>query len=240
MEKLAHPPIEQAAIEVIVTPPQVDFADLDKVVAALAADYPKKTDIRRQAIQVQLAHADGPQGQFEDLGQFGWQLFSNDGRRGIQVRTDGVLLTQRGEYEDWESCYEDFHKAVVTYFEALKPERVRRASSRFINKLELKPGVAIEDLIKVPLPMPTGFDDVKIANMASRISFQDPETGLQGTLILMADGAQPALILDIDVADLEPGPLSATDLKDRFDRLREFKNRIFRQSLTDKQLEVYR
>jgi uncharacterized protein (TIGR04255 family) len=241
MEKLARPPIEQAAIEVIVDlPPGHSFADLELVARMLDGEYPQKTDMRRQAIEVKFQHLNVPKGQYKDLGQFGWQLFSKDGRRNIQLRLDGVLLTQSGPYEDWESCYTDFGKAISAYFRAMAPTRVRRASSRFINKLVMAQDASIEGILQIPVPLPSGFEEVKIANMISRVTFTDPASGLLGTVILMADGVSPVLVLDIDVADLEPGPLDSDKLKGRFDRLREFKNRLFQNSLTKQQLEVYR
>lgn len=247
MEKfsLKNPPIEQAAIEVIVDlPAGKNFTDLKRVKERLKPDYPKDLAMRQQAFEVKFEGEKAPKGTFEDLGEFGHQLWSEDQKQGLQIRMDGVLLTRNAPYENWENCFAQFEKALVAYFTELNPTKVRRISSRFINRLDLEVGKPFETFMKIPLPVPTNVSGVQVAHLASRVTFVDPKTGLTGTVIQMTapspgDATKFQCVLDIDVGRIEDMKADLDGIKAGFNEIRDYKNELFKQSITDELMKRY-
>jgi uncharacterized protein (TIGR04255 family) len=247
MEKffLKNPPIEQAAIEIIIeTPAEKSFKDLKRVKDRLKADYPIDMVLRQQAIEFKFEEQKDLKGSMQDLGEFGHQLWSSDKKTSLQVRMDGLLLTRSAPYENWEACFSHFEKALQIYCEEIVPKKVRRISARFINRMELEVGKPIEAYLKIPLPVPAGVTGVKVAHITSRVTYEDSRIGLTGTIIQMtAPSTETAekfqCILDIDVGKISEMETDMKAIKAGFDQIRAYKNQLFIDSVTADVLARY-
>ncbi len=167
----------------------------------------------------------------------GYVLRSSDQLNVAQFRTDGFTFSRLRPYTRWEEVFPQALELWNLYVEAASPGLVTRIATRYINHIRI-PGQSVDfdDYLtagpKVPSELPQ-----TIGGFLIRIVLLNPETGVAANVIQAleraADPRFTTVILDIDAYRVkEWKPDDATMVK-TFALLREFKNRIFFNHITE-------
>lgn len=170
-------------------------------------------------------------------------LFSSEAEKKIiQFRIDGFTFNKLKPYENWENFRDEGKQFWENYREIAVPTKIQRISLRYINRIEL------------PLP----FDDFgeyiqtnpqiapslpqSVAGFFMRIEVPNPDIGAIAIINEKMEPPSPdgklPIILDIDVLKKHQ---YATDQEmwEDFEKLRNFKNDIFFNSITEKAAELF-
>lgn len=233
---MAYPnaPIVEAVFDVkvsntIVVNPSIfeQFAKTD------LKDFPISS--KRQNVNVRIFDKKGT-GQIGKTTNLLGYIFSNiQGNRKVQFRLDGYSFNMLRPYSNWEDFSNSSFVYLQKYLSLAKPLSITRIGLRYINRIDLpSENQAFEKYIKylppVPADLPKKFEKYFL-------QMQIPSgDGLNKAVISQTfeqdvNGRIP-FIIDIDVFQDER--LKASDpLEERFNNLRNLKNRIFEDLVTD-------
>lgn len=197
---------------------------------------------KRQNVNVRIDNRQGT-GQIGKTTNLLGYIFSNiQGNRKVQFRLDGYSFNMLRPYSNWN----EFSSAAFSYLEKYialaKPLLITRIGLRYINRVDLPyENQAFENYIKYLPPVPAGlpkkfekyFFQMQIPaddNLSKAVISQTFEQEKNGRI---------PFIIDIDVFQDER--IKATDsLSERFDNLRDLKNRIFEDLVTEECKQLFK
>lgn len=163
----------------------------------------------------------------------------------IQFRSNGMSFHQLHPYTSHETVLHLLRHHWRIFAELAHPKSTTRQSLRFINRIRLPETASIGDLgdfAKIAPPFAL-VDELEAQNLLSRVRLRDPVTGILAfvTFALQDPNKSPLeLIFDIDVASHRSFGVSDPELWDDFSQLRDLKKRIFRGSLHQNCLDLFK
>jgi uncharacterized protein (TIGR04255 family) len=174
----------------------------------------------------------------------GYSFRSEDGLQVVRVTRRGLSFHRLKPYLDWghfESAVQFVWREFVSYF---GPEYVSRLRVRYLNRIEVPHSFArLEEFLRlypsVPDPIDTG-----LSGYLMRLVLQDESVPAVAhiTHAVEADLALPyiPMIFDIDVR--REGELSTAGptLWEAIHAMREYKDRLFFESITEDMKELFR
>lgn len=220
-----------------------DFADLK---TRLSERFPKVDEHRGLQVtlgvikgQVQPPVVQGP-------GLKGYFFKSSDEKTIAQFRADGFTFNRLRPYTSWEDLFPQAIELWSLYCIISKPEVVTRLAVRDINRIELPGGSVTLETLKshlratpvIPPELPQS-----IISFLTRVTIRDTATDIAAHIAQALEGSapgkQPAVILDIDAFMEREFSVDDPAIEQTFGQLREFKNLIFFNSLTDDALRRF-
>lgn len=173
----------------------------------------------------------------------GYVFLSQDNTRQIQIRMDGFTLNILKPYENWETHFDSFINYWPEYSNRFNPNKVIRISTRFINRIELPlPLESFQDYILNMPPMP---DCLSKSFSGFFMQMQVPHKDANRHIIItetiepISNSTLP-FILDIDVIQELNVENSIESLTHNFSEIRNIKNKIFEQCITDKTRNLFK
>lgn len=243
--KLPAPPIIEAVLDLRVAftqPPSMD---------ALAAVGPElhgyseasrlQADFRVQVID-EKAHR-GAAAAHTPMPEIGIGYKSADGKYVVQCRRSGLSVSRLRPYEDWEPLFDETMRAWQAYRSVLRPERVKRVSTRFINQIEIPAGRDLDDYLTIGPRLPEGSPNF-IGQFSSVVTFPFAEQHANAVVRLtmgmpMTAAAYP-VILDLDILqECDLAPADELAIGAGLGALRPLKNQVFFGSLTEKAMGLF-
>jgi len=240
-ENLKNAPITEALIDIQVrfqTPPSGEV--LKSVSDAVSDEFPNIEE--RQRATFSVGSETEPSIQQKSHGLI---VRSEDRVHALQIMPDRFAFSRLKPYSNWDELKANAERIWLIYRDITKPERIARLSVRFINKLPIP--MPIQDFgeyftkpIEVPKELPQGLSSYVI-----RMVIPDPVSQSVATIHQILEGSTPenqlSIIFDIDVHKLvDFPPEESNDLSQMLEILRDYKNRIFFNSLTQKTLNLFR
>lgn len=162
----------------------------------------------------------------------------------LQCTTTGFTLSRLAPYETWEELEGLARQLWPIYRDAVEPSSITRLAVRYINS--------------IPLPVPANFDDYLVAApqipralpqglaaFLQRLVIPDPGTRNVAVVIQALEEAVTAtarevpVILDVDVFRLVGEQGTADNMWDVLQSLREYKNQIFFECITERTAEMF-
>lgn len=144
---LKSAPIREAIIEFQVElPEQITIENLELMSSYLTSDYPNKSRLMKGSIDIQV-NKGAPK--LKDYGQSveGYRNTSSDDSKVVQLRLNGFTFSQMEPYQTWEQLKQEAKGLWAIYVNELKPIKINRISTRYINVM--------------PIPLPIGkWDDI--------------------------------------------------------------------------------
>lgn len=242
MPKYDNAPIQEAVFEIKIDPPlKVNTKKIEALHLKISDRYPEQR-IQR-TFETSLQPKDGTS-ETIDKGVAGYQFWSEDKKQVCRFGLDGFSFSRLKPYTDWESSFPEAMRLWGVYNQAFTPEKIIRVAVRFINVIEI-PEVAFElsDYFNNP-PQPPENLPQDVEGFLSRMTVRF-EKDLSAIIAL---ALQPIIrpgsvqiLFDIDAHNNLH--LSAKDTKiltKKFERLRNIKNKIFEESLTQKTKELFK
>ncbi len=173
----------------------------------------------------------------------GWFVRSPDRLSLAQFRVDGFTFNRLKPYTSWGDIFPKAMDLWRLYLEVARPEMVTRLAVRYINHIPLPEGeYDLANFLAAVPPIPEPLPQY-VSGFVSHVVIHDPPSGMSGAIRQVfeqsTNGSAMRLLLDNDVyinGQFEP---SNPEIAVKLDSLREFKNRIFFNVLTDRLLERF-
>ena len=207
-------------------------------------DYPTQANKVAFAGQLALSPTGGNLSQQSSL--IGYQFTTGDERRVFQARLNGVTLSFLSPYPRFSDLLTEAKRLWQIVTTDIEPGTVTRVALRYINKLDLP--LPFSDFREYLLTVPDLAPGIpqSLASYDMRLIIPDTDTPAQA---IVAESLQPApngaaaatIFLDIDVFQLPTSdqPLEGDHLWSTVEALRDYKNRLFFGTITDKLKELY-
>lgn len=196
-------------------------------------EYPIST--KRFNVQVQISEKQGT-GQVGRTANLLGYVFSNiQGNRKVQFRLDGFSYNMLRPYTNWEEFSSEAFAQLKKYIDLAKPNLVTRIGLRFINRIDLPlDDQKLSDYINYHPAIPAGLPQ-KLDKYFLQMQIPSHD-GISKALISQTfeqsrNGSVP-FIIDIDVFQEERLKITES-LVERFNTLRNLKNDIFEDLVTD-------
>lgn len=174
----------------------------------------------------------------------GYVFADHIANRAFQARLDGVTLSFLAPYSSFEDLRAEAQRLWAIVREVIRPGPAIRLALRYINRLQLAvPCDDFRDYIRIAPDVPPSLPQ-GLSSFFLRVEMAD-EGGSARAIVteLTEPQIKPhsvPLIFDIDVfREFEHGA-NDEEMWNALIHLREFKNRIFFDSITERLLEEYR
>jgi uncharacterized protein (TIGR04255 family) len=243
-ETFAKAPIEEALLDFRVERSlPVDSKVVDPFLDAVSTDFPNREP--RVEFESRLEFdAHGIQKFANDRRVTGWVLKSGDGRHVIQPTVNGLTVSQLKPYSRWEDLLEIAQRLWGIYAQTSQPVSLTRISTRFINRIVIPASAfRFDEWFQTGPMLGTGVPD-QFTELLMRMVVRDAEGTSAAAVTLMTQPpdelSRTPVVFDIET--FMPVSLSPTDgsLWGEVAKLRDFKNRVFFGSITDKTKELFR
>lgn len=217
-----------------------DFASLR---SQLADRFPKMEDRRGLQATFEVIEGKGRPPVFQDLGLQGYFFKTADEKTVAQFRVDGFTFNRLHPYTSWEELFPLVIELWRLYSAIARPEVITRLALRYINHIPLPPGpVMFETYLRSAPVVPPELPQ-HVSSFLTRVTIHDPAMDIAAhvtqALAANASGRQPAVILDIDAFKQGEFAIDDPAIEETFKRLRDFKNLIFFNSLTEETLRQF-
>lgn len=243
-ERFEKAPIVEALLDIQVTfPSPVAPSRLESFHDAIRDRYPTKQNRTKWEGQIRVAELEVQQA--VKRAAEGFMFRSEDSRRTVQVRQDGYTFNQLRPYDNWEALRDEAREHWERYRDVFRPEAVTHLGLRYINRIEIPvPFSDFREFVKTAPDIATGLSQ-GVRAFFMRLEIPDPTRGL---IAIVTETIQPPtpdtkqlpLIFDIDVvrsATFEP---SSPAIWETFEQMRDYKNEIFFNTMTERAKEIFR
>lgn len=242
---LARAPITEALIDLRVSPREgLTFEQLTAAFGALDFGYYAKNPITQGTFAFKLPPDGHPAETLAESAQVGLRLHSEDERYVAQCALTGFTLSRLPPYENWERLQDEAQRIWSIYVERLRPKRVVRIATRFINNLRLpaESGTSLQTYLHKFADVPEQAPQT-VEAFFQRFQLVDAQSGARVILTLALDGKTRGetvpVILDVD-AVMEAGVHPEDpEVWNTLRRLRDLKNECFFGTITERAAELY-
>jgi len=240
IRQLSKSPLREAIIDFRVAPREGLTADsLEAARELVESDYP--TTERQWLVEGQIQLSDEnalppPEAKRRLHGLF---FRSEDGTLVVQFRLDGFTFNQLQPYTDWETVFPEAIRLWKIYLDITRATHVTRLATRYINAIKCDLPLDPPAFFTAPPRLPPNIPN-ELAGFIVRTTTTDSKTGIwvQLTQVLeeIIAGKHVTIVMDIDV--FKPVESLKSDEEDTinasFAQLREMKNRVFFESITER------
>ena len=236
--KLAKPPIREAVIDIQVRPsPEFDLRNFPDEIAG----YETRTEVFGH--HVDIKESEGSLTTTDNSEHIGFKYQPPDRSAVVQFRKDRFTYSIIEGYESWPVIKQLAQEYWSCFLKASQPKRVARVATRYINILNLPPPFSsFSEHLTSPPPVPSGLPNL-LSSFLTRVVLHEPREEL---VLILTQALKQAkedavpITLDIDVfSEIDLSPTS-DQIWSILDKCRNFKNRAFFESLTEKTLELYK
>ena len=243
--RLRNAPITEALLDIRVKlPPDISLKWLERFQDSMRERYPAKRVRTSGQISVKMGKGGEPPVVQQSGGPDGYLFTSQDGKQIVQARLDGFTFNRLKPYESWQALRDEARELWRGYVRTASPEAVTRIALRYINRIEIPlPMRDFKDYIlttpEIAPQLPQGLN-----SFLMRLVIQEPK--MQAYAIVTqtmepidSTSSKLPLIFDIDVFRNESFEIDSSAMWSAFEILREFKNTIFFNSITDRAKELF-
>lgn len=234
-------PIKEALIDIqVALPEKVTTEALNSKYAQIADRYPKHETLQRGEFGL---HRDAghPTRVTIDHTVVGYRYTSDDGRRVVQFRRDGFTFSRLEPYDEWKDMKEEAVRLWKIYANSVSPDPITRVATRFVNLLKLPLNTELKEYLTAPPTIPEGLNQ-KLSSFLTRIEIRNPSIEAHGILTQALEGVREdhvPIVLDIDVFITRQFDPLDKEFWHCLDQLRDFKNSVFFESITEKAMEIF-
>lgn len=237
---LSKAPIVEGLIDIRVE--RSTSATFDAMKAAcdeLAADFPSRHDMHMFVAQVNLSP--NPSSSTLTTGDTpgGLILRSADEKWVVQFRLDGFTVSRLHPYGTWNELKAKASDLWARYSVAVKPNKIVRIASRYVNRVQLPIGESFEKTFQTNFVIGPTLPQA-VAGYLLRIVIPFEKQGAVAIVTQSLEGNNPECILDLDTFSEFPEGIAENAIWNKLDELREVKNSLFFGSLTESALERFK
>ena len=243
---LSRPPIVEAVVDIDCDmPPGQDLAALEAPARDAFRDrYPK--------FRTRFLHEGQIELQGDDLPKFSarrgiqaLQFLQDDEKQLVQVRPQGFSFNRLAPYSTLDDYLPEIERTWRLFVNLASPIQIRVVRLRYINRIELpmtEGRVELDDYLKVSpqLPIDAGLTFAGFFNQHAAV---EEGTGNTANIILATQPPQNDVVpIIFDITAATAGTAEPEDwdwILERIRSLRGLKNRVFRNTLADRCLNLF-
>lgn len=156
----------------------------------------------------------------------------------VQLKTTGLTFSRLAPYEDWEQICGEARRYWDLYVAAVRPSEVSRVAVRYINSMPIPaPLRSFDAYLTCPPNVPPDLPQT-ISSFLQQTVIVDPTTDQVARVTQALEHPPSAttpmtILLDIDVTQQRPFDPGASAMWESLARMRDFKNRIFFEYVTE-------
>jgi uncharacterized protein (TIGR04255 family) len=219
-----------------------DVTKLASLKETLLVDYPVVQERRAFEAGVEVAGKQVQQ-MFEDKGLLGYLFRSGDEKNVAQFRRDGFTFSRLKPYTEWETVLAEAKRLWKLYSAKASPELITRIAVRYINQLSIPlPIHDFGEYLAAPPKIPETLPQ-EVSHFMTRIVLYESATDIQANIIqALQPGIKPpyaTILLDIDVYKQQENGFEEPQIWSTFAQLRDLKNRIFFDSISEKTARLF-
>ncbi len=243
-ERFSNAPITEALLDIRAAVPKgVTLDTLAAFQNSLESRYPNRKERRAWEDMVQLGPAGAVEMRQKATGPDGFIFTSADGRQLVQARLDGFTFNRLRPYVSWEALRDEAREHWERYRTIATPEGVSRIALRYINRLDIP--LTVTDFKQYVRTGPEIAPGLPQGLAAFLMRLVVPMERFQSIAIITETMEAPKedklpFILDIDVFVERPFSPDDGAMWEAFERLRECKNTVFFESVTEAAKELFR
>ena len=241
---LSKAPIKEALID-LQFEPIVELQPLEAFADASKGKFDRIVKLWETSIGFEIAKGgDSTTSSAKEI--IGFRLDSDARKHVVQARTNGFTFSRLAPYEDWEEICGAAREVWKEFVTVVKPRIVARAAVRYINSMPLP--LPMNDFSEylaaapqIPATLPQG-----LSAFVQRVVMVDAASGAVAIVTQALEeplaGTQPSAVtvfLDIDCFRVKQVAPDADTLWSTLDELRDFKNRIFFEHITERTAELF-
>ena len=238
---LRNAPIREALIDFRVrsgTDPSV----LEECAKGFEAEYPKRLELYKGQFGFSF-NEHNVTALPANRALVGYRMDSMDGHNVVQFRVDGFTFSRLPKYETFDLVREEARRLWERYAACLRPDAITRAAVRYINVMELPVGgFPLTDFLTAPPALPAALPQA-LNSFLERVVFQDPNTGASVIVTQAFEGAagdgRYPITLDIDAFRDREFDVNGADIWNYLETLRNLKNDVFFESITERTVELF-
>lgn len=240
---LSNAPIREALLDIRVDlPAEFSAAAFKDLREAVGATYPKMTEGSRLEANLQFDAAGKFTAESADMGLHAVVFVSGDEKTVAQFRTDGFTLNKLRPYTEWNSIFPEAMRLWSIFSQVATPTSVARIGLRYINEFQLPGGVPSLGRYLHSVPGLSPGAPGRAKGFLTRV-ISDDELARVGSVVTYSvnelSPSQSQVIFDVDVGCSAVGGTAVAALTPLFATLRERKNAIFFESLTEETLALF-
>jgi uncharacterized protein (TIGR04255 family) len=244
---IPNPPIVEAVLDIDCDfPPNFDLRAAQPAIReAMRQEYPKHREQMLHQTQIRQEKDAPLQVQMEQQALNAVQLLKEDEKQLVQFRANGYSFNRLAPYEGLDVYFGEIERTWQIFKDITHPVLIRKVGLRTINRILLpiiNEGVSIEDYFETSPRLPDKCG-LAFAGFFQQHKAVDPRTQNQVDIILMAQPAEREklpIILDINAFKEWPIPPEAWEgILEHIRSLRDLKNNVFRNTLTEKCMNLF-
>jgi uncharacterized protein (TIGR04255 family) len=235
-------PITEAILDLkVILPDNFPIERFLEIQARVRDRFPTSEPIHVGSLAIQA----GPEIQVDASRQHSGFLFrSKDGLRIFQATLQGFTFNRLAPYHSWEEFSNDARNLWEIYKDICRPAFVTRAAVRYINRIDIpvEGPIKLQDYLKTAPDIASGLPQKNLSSFFMQL--QIPQEDLNCMLVINETLALPpspgfiSVIFDIDLFRQQVWQSDDEDIWDFLTQLRERKNQVFRESITEKTGEL--
>jgi len=238
-------PITEAVIEIKAQlPEETTLKSLESFHDRIKNRFPEKQEQRFLKAAFKLSQKDKLSSLPTKTGTQGYLFRSLKEKKVVQSKIDGFAFNKLKPYENWELFRSEGRELWELYSEIVNPIKVIRIGLRYINRIEVP--LPFKDFSEYLLTNPQIAPQLPqaVSHFFMRLEVSNPD--IEATAIITQAMDKPTktkrlpLILDIDVFRITEYVEKTEEMWKDFEKLRDFKNDIFFNSVTEKAKELFR
>jgi uncharacterized protein (TIGR04255 family) len=234
------PPIVEAAAQLSFSE-AIDLREVSNFADSLSKIYPTKKERADVTAQVDVASGKVT----ADIKKVGFELRDAEGSKVVIAQTTGVAFSRLAPYPGWEEYSSWLMAGFLKLHKMVGPRKISRIGLRFINRIDVPfvDGLAyIENYINVyPKSLTHGGD--KFTRYLVSFSREVDDTDNKFNILVgSTDSPVPqhaGIQLDIDAYSETPITFNLKQVKSKLDELRDLKNVVFEQTITDESRKLF-
>lgn len=236
-------PITEAILDLkVMLPENFPLEKLLEIHTRIHDRFPESEPIHVGSLAI---HA-GPELQVDASQQHSGFLFrSQDGLRIFQATLQGFTFNRLAPYNSWEEFSDDARNLWEIYKEICKPTFVTRAAIRYINRIDIPmtgQQIKLQEYLKTAPDIAPGLSQTNLTSFFMQL--QIPQEDLNCMLVINETLTLPpspgfiSILFDIDLFRQQVWQIDDEDIWNFLAQLRERKNQVFRESITEKTEEL--
>jgi uncharacterized protein (TIGR04255 family) len=242
---LANPPIVEAVVDLDCDlPPSIDFASLQDAVKNTYGDrYPTVRPLFFQEAKIE-SKSDAPPQMSVRGGIQAFQCFNETEKQLVQVRVQGYSFNRLAPYTSMDDYLPEIERTWNLFLKFMSPVQLRVVRLRYINRilLPLTNGqVELEQYLKMNLR--PGDDKLMMTGFLNQYAAVEKETRHEVNVVVTSQPPEKdrlPIIFDNCVASVaNVQPQEWNWILAKIQSLRDLKNRVFKNTLTDACLNLF-
>lgn len=245
-ETFPHAPITEALLDIRTElPADINLEILNSFHKDIKSEFPEMKKRQMWAGAFEFKPGEDPLVKGDHSGIDGYLFKSEKGQKIVQVRLDGFTFNKLKPYESWEIFSEEAKELWDRFAQLAKPKLITRIALRYINRIEVPcetSEIELEDYLKTYPVVPPSLD-CTVGNFLLRLNLNNKEMGGKAVVLQTVEEIREnmlPIIFDIDAFMDSPIDSHDKSLWNKISSLRDFKNNIFFESITEKTKELFR